>query len=93
MSEKIYIIGAGMIKFGKHLERSIKNLTNEALETVLKDCDLTRSDIQAAWFSNTMWGMYSFQHSIRGQVALTANGLDKIPMVNVENACASSSTV
>lgn len=92
MSEKIYIIGAGMIKFGKHLERSIKNLTNEALETVLKDCDLTRSDIQAAWFSNTMWGMYSFQHSIRGQVALTANGLDKVPITNVENACASAST-
>jgi len=92
MSENVYIIGVGMIKFGKYLEKGIKTLTGEALELVLKDCDLTRSDIQAAWFSNTGWGMYTFQHSIRGQVALTANGLDRIPITNVENACASGST-
>ena len=92
MSENVYIIGVGMIKFGKYLEKGIKVLTGEALELVLKDCDLTRADIEAAWFSNTGWGMYTFQHSIRGQVALTANGLEKIPFTNVENACASGST-
>ncbi|MBW2322042.1 MAG: thiolase family protein [Deltaproteobacteria bacterium] len=92
MSEDVYIIGVGMIKFGKWLDRSIKDITGEALELTLKDCGLTREDIEAAWFSNTMWGMYSFQHSIRGQVALTANGLEGIPVTNVENACASAST-
>ncbi len=92
MSEDVYIIGVGMTKFGKFLEKGIKDLTGEALESVLKDCALTREDIEAAWFSNTMWGYYSFQHSIRGQVALTANGLQKIPITNVENACASGST-
>jgi acetyl-CoA acyltransferase len=92
MSENVYILGVGMIKFGKYLEKGIKVLTGEALDLVLKDCGLTRGDIQAAWFSNTGWGMYTFQHSIRGQVALTANGLEKIPFTNVENACASGST-
>ncbi len=92
MSEDVYIIGVGMIKFGKYFEKSIKEMTGEALELVLEDCGLTRADIEAAWFSNTGWGMYTFQHSIRGQVALTANGLDKIPITNVENACASGST-
>jgi acetyl-CoA acyltransferase len=92
MSENIYIIGVGMIKFSKYLEKGIKVLTGEALEEVLKDSGLVRKDIEAAWFSNTGWGMYTFQHSIRGQVALTANGLEKIPMTNVENACASGST-
>ncbi|MBW2622074.1 MAG: thiolase family protein, partial [Deltaproteobacteria bacterium] len=92
MSEDVYIIGVGMTRFGKFLERGIKDLTGEALEGVLKDSGLTREDIEAAWFSNTMWGYYSFQHSIRGQVALTANGLQKIPITNVENACASAST-
>lgn len=92
MSENVYILGVGMIKFGKYLEKSIKALTGEALELVLKDCGLTRDDIEAAWFSNTSWGMYAFQHSIRGQVALTANGLEEIPIINVENACASGST-
>lgn len=92
MSDNIYIFGTGMIKFGKFLDRSVKDMTGLVLEEVLKDCDLARDDIQAAWFSNTMWGLYSFQHSIRGQVALTANGLQGIPVTNVENACASAST-
>lgn len=92
MSSDVYIIGVGMIKFGKFLERSIKDMTGQVLEDVLRDCNLTRDNIEAAWFSNTMWGLYSFQHSIRGQVALTANGLQGIPVTNVENACASAST-
>jgi acetyl-CoA acyltransferase len=92
MSDNVYIVGVGMIKFGKYLEKGIKVLTGEALEEVFKDSGLIRDDIEGAWFSNTGWGMYTFQHSIRGQVALTANGLEKIPMTNVENACASGST-
>jgi acetyl-CoA acetyltransferase len=92
MSDDVYILGAGMIKFGRFLERSVKDMTGLVLEEALKDCDLTRDDIQAAWYSNTMWGLYDFQHSIRGQVALTANGLQGIPVTNVENACASAST-
>jgi acetyl-CoA acyltransferase len=91
MGENVYIIGTGMIKFGKYLEKGIKALTGEALELVLKDCGLSRDDIEAAWFSNSAWG-FQFQHCIRGQVALSANGLEGIPITNVENACASAST-
>src|SRR6056297_3326892 len=92
MSDNVYIIGVAMNKFGKYLERSIKDLTGESLKQVLKDAELGPEAIQAAWFSNTGWGMHDFQHCIRGQVALSANGLDKIPITNVENACASAST-
>ncbi len=92
MSDNAYVYATGMIKFGKHLDKGIKALTGEALKAVLADCDLTMQDLEAAWFSNTGWGISDFQHGIRGQVALTANGLDKIPIINVENACASGST-
>jgi len=92
MSDNVYIIGVAMNKFGKYLERSIKDLTGESLKQVLKDAELGPEAIQAAWFSNTGWGMHDFQHCIRGQVALSAHGLDKIPITNVENACASAST-
>jgi acetyl-CoA acetyltransferase len=92
MSDNVYVYGVGMIKFGKHLDLGVKQLTGEALKLVLEDCGLEKQHIEAAWFSNTGWGMSAFQHSIRAQVALTANGLDKVPMVNVENACASGST-
>jgi len=92
MSDNIYIIGVGMIKFGKYLDKSVKDLTGEALRDVVRDADVSMDDIEAAWFSNSQWGMYAFQHCIRGQVALSAHGLDRISIVNVENACASAST-
>jgi acetyl-CoA acetyltransferase len=92
MNEDVFIVGTGMVKFGKFLEKSVKALTGGALDLVLKDCSLERRDIQAAWFSNSAWGISSFQHCVRGQVALSANGLEGIPITNVENACASGST-
>jgi len=92
MSDQVYIIGVGMIKFGKHLDLGIKQMTGQALDLVLKDAGLEKKDLEAAWFSNTGWGISEYQHGIRGQVALSANGLDKIAMTNVENACASGST-
>jgi acetyl-CoA acyltransferase len=92
MSDNVYVFGTSMIKFDKYLDRSIKSLTGEVLEGVLKDCDLERPHVEAAWFSNCMWGLSDFQHCIRGQVALSVNGLEKIPVTNVENACASGST-
>ncbi len=92
MSDNVYIYAAGMIKFGRHMDKGIKALTGEALKAVFADCDLGMGDPEAAWFSNTGWGISDFQHGIRGQVALSANGLDKIPIINVENACASGSS-
>ncbi|MHA2283741.1 MAG: thiolase family protein [Promethearchaeota archaeon] len=92
MSDKVYVYSVGMTKFGKFLEKGIKDLTAEALKSVQNDNNFDLSNIEAAWFSNTGWGMTDFQHSIRGQVALTPNGVDKVPITNVENACASGST-
>ena len=86
------MIGVGHIKFGKNYDKTMKSMTGESLDLALKDCELQKKDIQAAWFSNSGWGQSQFQHCIRGQVALSANGLDKIPIINVENACASGST-
>jgi len=92
MSENVYIIGIGMLKFGKYLDRNIKSLTGEVLESVQKDSGIDMNQVEAAWFSNSLWGHFSNQHCIRGQVALTANGLDQIPIINVENGCAGGST-
>ncbi|MFX0028229.1 MAG: thiolase family protein [Candidatus Hermodarchaeota archaeon] len=92
MSDKVYVYSVGMTKFGKFLDKSIKDLTREALKSLQDDNEFDLKNIEAAWFSNTGWGMTDFQHSIRGQVALTPNGVDKVPITNVENACASGST-
>lgn len=92
MSDAVYIIGSAMTRFGKHPDKGVKALTGECLKLVLEDCGLELKDLQAAWFSNSGWGSAEMQHSIRGQVALTANGLARISIINVENACAGGST-
>jgi len=81
-----------MIRFGKYEDKTVRSMAEEAVNLVLQDAGLTSKDIQAAFFSNTFWGMFSNQHSIRGQVILRGMGIDKIPVTNVENACAGGST-
>lgn len=81
-----------MIRFGKYEDKTVRSMAEEAINLVLEDASLTPKDLQAAFFSNTFWGMFSNQHSIRGQVTLRGMGIDKIPVTNVENACAGGST-
>ena len=92
MSDNVYVLGVGMIRFNKYPEKSIKQMTGEALEALARDVRLERSDIQAAFFSNSGWGISNGQHCIRGQVALAPAGIQGIPITNVENACAGGST-
>ncbi|MFW9872820.1 MAG: thiolase family protein [Candidatus Thorarchaeota archaeon] len=92
MSGNAYIIGVGMIRFAKLPGRTMKSMTGESVEYALKDCGLSKGDLDAAWFSNSGWGQSEYQHCIRGQVALSTHGIDKIPITNVENACAGGST-
>jgi len=89
---EVYIVGVGMTRFAKHLDRSIKSLTHEAVKAALEDAGISKDLIEAAWFSNSSWGYFSGQHSIRGEVALREMGIQRIPITNVENACASAST-
>lgn len=88
----VYVIGVGMIRFGKYLDATVRGMAKEAVDLVLADAGLKKSDIQAAFVSNTFWGMFSNQHSIRGEVMLWDCGIQGIPIVNCENACAGAST-
>jgi len=90
--ETIYIAGVGMTPFGKLLDQSLKDMTRVAVEGALKDAGIEASQLQAAYFANCVQGHMEGQHMIRGQIALRAMGIGGIPVVNVENACAASST-
>lgn len=92
MSDNVYILGAGMIRFNKYPEKSVKQLAAEGLRAVLEDAGVEQKEIQAVWFSNSGWGIADGQHCIRGQVALAPVGLQGLPITNVENACAGGST-
>ncbi len=92
MMDQVYIIGSGMIRFNKYPEGNVRSMAEEAILLALQDAGLEKKDLQAAFFSNTFWGMFDNQHSIRGQVVFRGMGIDRIPVTNVENACAGAST-
>ena len=92
MKMEAYVAGVGMTRFGKHLDRSLKSLAGEAIELALKDAGLSLSEVQAAYMGNAAGGVIQGQEMISGQVALRELGVGHIPVVNVENACATSST-
>ncbi len=90
--ENIYIIGTGMIRFNKYTDRDVRDMAHEVTGLALSDAGIAKDDLNAVFFSNSFWGLFSNQHSIRGQVVMRSMGVDKIPVVNVENACAGAST-
>ena len=89
---QVAIIGAGMTKFGKFLDRSLKDLGREAVEEALRSAGVEKADIEAAVVGNAAAGLITGQECIRGQVILREMGFGDIPVINTENACASSST-
>lgn len=88
----IFVVGVGMTSLGKMPDRSVKDLTREAVTTALDDAGASVDQVDAAWFANTRQPMLEGQNTVRGQIALRPLGFDSIPIVNVENACASGST-
>jgi acetyl-CoA acetyltransferase len=91
MSE-IYVVGVGMTPFGRLTEVSLKAMVRQATEAALKDAGLQKDSIEAAFFGNASQGHMEGQQMIRGQIALRDMGISRIPVVNIENACASGSS-
>jgi len=86
------VAGVGMTTFGKHLDLGLKALGALAVRSALADAGIDAVDLEAAWVGNAAAGLITGQESIRGQVILRSMAIGKIPVVNVENACASAST-
>ena len=92
MKMNAYIAGVGMTRFGKHLDSTLKGLAGEAICEAIEDAGVRKQDIEAAYMANAAGGVVLGQEMISGQVALRELGIGKIPVINLENACASSST-
>ncbi len=87
MSEDVYILGAGMIKFGRYPERSVAELGAEAALQALDDANLTIQDMQALYSGNLLQAA-----AMVGQRVLQQIGQTGIPVVNCSNACATGAT-
>ncbi len=88
----VAVVGIGMMKFGKYPEKSIKDLVREAVSATLADAGAEARGIEAAYVGSAAPGIMTGQEQIKAQVTLSAMGIDSIPMYNIENACASSSS-
>ncbi len=88
----VAIVGAAMTRFGKYPDRGLKDLSREAVEQALAAAGMDKRALEVAIVGNAAAGIITGQECIRAEVILREMGIDKIPMVNTENACASSST-
>ena len=89
---RVAVAGAGMTRFGKWMDKSLKDLGREAVDAAMKQASVDKPQIEAAIVGNATAGLITGQEMIRGQVILREMGFGDIPIINTENACASSST-
>lgn len=92
MKMNAYITGLGMTHFGKHLDLGLKAIGGQAIQQAIADAGIQNEQLEAAYVGNAAAGLITGQECIRGQVVLRGVGIGKIPVINVENACASAST-
>ena len=89
---EVVIAGVGMTRFAKSPERTFSSLVTEATGSALADAGASPGDVEFIYYANSSAGVIHGQEAIRGQHAVRGSGLEGIPLVNVENACASGST-
>jgi acetyl-CoA acetyltransferase len=92
MQAKPRIVGVGMTQFGRHPEKSLKQIACEAARAALADARIGAEALEAVFASNSAAGLLTGQESVRGQVCLKDAGIGGVPLFNVENACASGSS-
>jgi len=56
MQPSVYVVGVGMTQFGRHIERPLTSLAQEALDAALRDAGAELSDIQEAYYSGVTQG-------------------------------------
>lgn len=88
----VVIIGVGMTRFGKFLERGLPDLGREAVWNAIEDANVPPKDIQIAYVANSIGYQLTELKGTIGQHVLAAAGFFGIPIINVENACSSGST-
>ena len=83
---EVAIAGIGLTKFGVYPEQEWYDFGSEAVLTALKDAGLEFKDVQIAFTGSCYQGVSS-GHKVLAEIGKTA-----LPIINVENACSSSSS-
>ena len=89
---EVAIIGVGAHATGQFTDKAMKDLAYPAIWGALDDAGVTPADLDVAYVGNSLGGLLTGQEGVRGQVVLQHSGITGIPVINVENACASAAT-
>jgi acetyl-CoA acetyltransferase len=87
-----YVAGVGMTPFGNAIDKTLNELACASIAEALKDAGVSKGDLNAAYMGNAAASVITGQVCVSGQVALRSMGIGKIPVINIENACATSAT-
>ncbi len=87
----VFIGGVGMTIFGKHPDRSLRDLGREACLNTIRESSINPKEIEAGYCGNALAPALQGETGV-GQNVLWEIGINRIPIVNIENACASGST-
>jgi len=82
----VYVVGVGMTPFARHEDKTFVDLGSWAIRDALGDAGLPFEALEAAWCGHVAQG------STAGQKVVGAVGQTGIPVMNVENACASGTS-
>ena len=88
MAADVYVVGVGMIKFGRYPDKDVPELGGEAALLALDDAGLGIKDMRDAWRAATSSRPTPWSAS----ASCSEIGQTGIPVVNVANACATGST-
>jgi acetyl-CoA acyltransferase len=86
------IVGVGLTPFGRFKDRSLSQLAGQAIDAALADAGISPSQVQAAFVANSMASVTTGQVAVVGQAVLRPLGYSAIPVYNIDNACAASSS-
>jgi acetyl-CoA acetyltransferase len=78
-----------MTPFGNQAGIGTRRMAVAALDEALADAAIPPSAVNRLYYGNAVAGIVTGQEMIRGQVALRNHALARVPMINIENACAS----
>jgi len=92
MLREVAMIGVGMIRFGKYLEKTPKDLGRVVCWDALKCAGINPKMIEAGYMANAAGGALTSQTMVLGEVVFREVGITRVPIANFENACASGST-
>lgn len=86
------IVGVGLTPFGRFQDQPLSLLAGEAISAALADAGMESSEVEAAFVANSMASVTTGQVAIVGQAVLRPLGYESIPVYNIDNACAASSS-